>query len=161
MKKLWIGLAFLACMACEEAPVSEDVNDMIAAEGIEEFSCVNGQADNPPALEDAKNWIVGKWQLKGMITMVPNTEVQNIQLEFKEDGGVFVTLAGENVYTDAYSVIEKEENGYKSIQLVGDNMMVESEYAIPRGTLRICENEMMIDQGIAFDAPGYLFRRIQ
>ncbi len=163
MKKLGLGFVLVALLACESETISEEFADKVAAEGIEKFDCLNSQADAPPALDDAKEWIVGKWQLKGMITMMPQNEVPNIQLEFKEDGGVFVSLAGENVYTDAYSVIETEENGYKSIQLIGDNMMIDEtgDYLLPRGTLRICEDEMMIDQGIAFDAPGYLFRRLQ
>jgi hypothetical protein len=162
MKKLlMIGFASLVFIACENEPVGVNVDDKIAAEGVEEFTCVNAQADSLPTLDEAKERIVGKWQLKGMITMMPVTEVPNIQIEFKEDGGVFVSLAGENVYTDAYSVIESEENETRLLKLIGDNLMTQSEYAIAKGNLRICEKEMLIDHGIAFDAPGYLFRKIQ
>ncbi len=162
MKKLFLGLALLSFAACETSTVeSEEISDMIKAESIEDFSCINQQADNPPLLSDAQTKIVGKWQLKGIISMMPATEIPNIKVEFKEDGGVFVTKDGENVYTDAYSVIEKTENGYTSIQVITDNLMDGfNENNIVKGTLRICDNEMMIDQGIAFDAPGYLFRKL-
>lgn len=163
MKNLLFALILPLCFACttndkEEIPIPA----MIQGEEPAAFSCVNAQADNPPTLETAKKLIVGKWQLKGVIAMIENPEIPNYQVEFMEDGGVFVTLAGKNVYTDAYSLVENNENNYRSINLVTDTFPETfNENNIVKGTIRICENELMVDQGIAFDAPGYLFRRVE
>jgi hypothetical protein len=40
-------------------------------------------------------------------------------------------------------------------------MDIGNEHNIAKGTVRICEKELMLDQGIAFDAPGYLFRKLE
>ncbi|AWV99625.1 hypothetical protein DJ013_16175 [Arcticibacterium luteifluviistationis] len=151
-------------MACEKDDVSEAANNDIAfitAEGLEKFDCVAQQVDSLPSIEDARSMIVGTWQLKGMITMLPTVEVPNIKIEFKEDGGVFVTNAGENVFTNAYSINDNvSENGYRSIVITTDEFGIETnEYNFLTGTIRICQDELMIDNGIAFDAPGYLLRR--
>lgn len=161
MKKLLLGLMIVGFISCEKVD-SEPLDETDKAESLEDFTCINDQADNPPALSDAQNWIVGKWQLTGVIAMIPNPEVPNIQVEFMSDGGVFVTKDGDNVFTDAYSVIENETNGYTSLQVVTDQLPDDfNENNIVRGTLRICESELMIDQGIAVDAPGYLFRKVE
>ncbi|WP_131458376.1 hypothetical protein [Jiulongibacter sediminis] len=161
MKKLLLGVMLVAFMSCEKTD-SQPINETDKAETLDDFTCINEQADNPADLADAQNWIVGKWQLTGIIAMMPDVEVPNIQVEFKSDGGVFVEKDGENVFTDAYSVIENESNGYTSLQVITDQLPDNfDEYNIVKGTLRICESELMIDQGIAFDAPGYLFRKIE
>jgi hypothetical protein len=166
MKHLLALVLFFAFAACENTVINAEIPDNVAfldAEAVAEFKCINQQADNPPSISDARKWIVGKWQLKGMITMITNAEVPNIKIEFKEDGGVFITNAGENVFTNAYSLNSNETNGYKSIVISTDEFGTGpfNENNIIRGTIRICENELMIDNGIAFDAPGYLLRRIQ
>lgn len=154
---LFIVLFFMS--ACSESSISPS-DQFIQREEVSAFDCINKQADNPPKLSDAQKWIVGKWQLKSIITMVPENQIPNMQAEFLSDGTVFVFLAGKKVYTDAFSIIENKEGNYSSLQLINDNLLSESEYRIVNGTLRICEKEMMVDQGIAFDAPGYLFRKI-
>lgn len=165
MKKILLVLTVFSLMACEKEEVSEAVNNNLAfitAESLEEFNCVGQQVENLPTIEDARTMIVGTWQLKGMITMMPTTEVPNIKIEFKEDGGVFVTNAGKNVFTNAYSINDKIENDYRSIVITTDQFGIETnEYNFLTGTIRICENELMIDNGIAFDAPGYLLRRVE
>lgn len=151
-------------LSCNDKDIIAEIplDAMIQKEEPSAFTCINSQADNPPTLDNAKKWIVGKWQLKSMITMMPNTQVPNYQIEFKEDGGVFVNLAGVAVYTDAYSVVETVENNFSSIKMVTDNLMdFSNEHNIVKGTIRICEKELMLDQGIAFDAPGFLFRKIE
>lgn len=169
MKKLLFLLLIPFCFSCEESnETASPEPDFITAESIDAFDCVNDQADNPPALADAQKWIVGKWQLKGVISMIPNPEIPNYQVEFMEDGTVIVTKAGERVYTDAYSVIDSKEGDYQYLEIITDSFEIVdglnsnfNEHNIVEGTLRICEKEMMVDQGIAFDAPGYLFRKIE
>lgn len=153
-------------MACETENVANseaiDNVEFIEAETLEEFNCVGQQVEDLPSIEDARTMIVGTWQLKGMITMMPTEEVPNIKVEFKEDGGVFVTNAGENVFTNAYSINENvSEDGYRSIVITTDEFGTDfNENNFIKGTIRICEDELMIDNGIAFDAPGYLLRKI-
>lgn len=166
MKFTITAFALLVFASCEKTSVNAEIPDNVAfldAEALSEFTCINQQTDNPPRISDARKWIVGKWQLKGMITMIPYVEVPNIKIEFKEDGGVFISNAGENVFTNAYSLNENENNGYKSIVISTDDFGTDpfNENNILSGTIRICENELMIDNGIAFDAPGYLLRKIQ
>ncbi|WP_341226610.1 hypothetical protein [uncultured Arcticibacterium sp.] len=166
MKKILLVLSVLSFMACESEDVasSEAIDDVefIEAETLEEFDCVGQQVENLPSIEDARTMIVGTWQLKGMITMMPTEEVPNLKVEFKEDGGVFVTNAGENVFTNAYSINDNiSDNGFRSIEITTDEFGIEtSEFNFFTGTIRICEDELMIDNGIAFDAPGYLLRKI-
>lgn len=151
---------FSLFVSCESLDMKDQSENFLQAENMEDFDCINKQADSAASLRDAQKWIVGKWQLKGVITMLPTTQVPDIEVEFFEDGGVFVYKNGKNTYTDAYSIVEKNENSYRYLQLIGDNMMIDyEETPIPRGTLRICEKELMIDQGMAFDAPAYLFRK--
>lgn len=172
MKKLLLILFIPFFISCENDDPEglTPLPAMIQAEEPSAFECINAQADNPPTLENAKKWIVGKWQLKAMITMIQNSEVPNYQVEFKEDGGVFVSKAGELIYTDAYSLIEGEQFENPAIQIITDNLMPNStegdlvignEGSIIKGWVRICENELMLDHGIAFDAPGYLFRKME
>lgn len=171
MKYLLFTLLVIGLGSCEKASVDTEISDSIAfveAEAYSEFDCINQQADNPTSEDNARKWIVGKWQLKGMITMMPTTEVPNIKIEFKEDGGVFVTNAGKNIFTNAYSINETTENGFKYLIISTDFITNTDnfgndlgEYNFLKGTIRICENELMIDNGIAFDAPGYLLRKIK
>jgi hypothetical protein len=164
MKKILFLLLFPVLFSCSDKdPIPEmPLEAMIQGEEPSAFTCINSQADNPPTLENAKKWIIGKWQLKSKITMIPNAQVPNYQIEFKEDGGVFVTLVGVSVYTDAYSLVENVENNYRSIKMVTDNLMdFSNEHNIVKGTIRVCEKELMLDQGIAFDAPGFLFRKLE
>lgn len=169
MKKLLLFLFFPLVFSCEETDdTATPEPEFITAESRESFECVSNQYDNPPALLDAKAWIVGTWQLKAMITMLPSNEVPNYKVTFMEDGGVFVKKAGEQVFADAYSVIDDKEGDYQYLKIITDSFEIVdgintnfNEHNIVRGTLRICEKEMMVDQGIAFDAPGYLFRKIE
>lgn len=163
MKKLLIALLLPICFACTETEDEEiPFPAMIQAEEPTAFSCINAQADNSPTLENAKKLLIGKWQLKGVIAMIRNPEIPNYQIEFKEDGGVFITLAGKSVFTDAYSLIEATENDFRYLKLVTDNLLgANNEHNIAKGTVRVCEKELMLDQGIAFDAPGYLFRKVK
>ncbi|MGR3810260.1 hypothetical protein [Jiulongibacter sp. NS-SX5] len=161
MKKLVLSLMMVGLMsaACEKTD-SEPLENVSNAETLADFECINEQADNPASLSDAQQWIVGTWQLTGVIAMIPDPQVPNISIEFKEDGGVFVSQDDEVIFTDAYSVIESEINGVKYLEIITDTLPGDfQENNMVKGGLRICENEMMIDQGIAFDAPGYLLRK--
>ncbi|MFT5885514.1 MAG: hypothetical protein ACI9IP_001974 [Arcticibacterium sp.] len=170
MKYLLLTLLGFGFTACEDKAMEGENLDAVAfvqAESFQDFTCVYQQADNPPAIADARKWIVGKWQLKGIISMVPNMEVPNIKVEFLADGGVFVTNAGKTVFTNAYSINDVTENNYSYINITTDATVItdglgqdSSGDNFLKGTIRICENELMIDNGIAFDAPGYLFRKI-
>ncbi len=99
--------------------------------------------------------------------MIPSTEVPNIKIEFLADGGVTVTNAGKTVFTNAYSINAVTENDYSYINITTDAVTITDEFGqdssgdnFLKGTIRICENELLIDNGIAFDAPGYLLRKI-
>lgn len=151
---------FSLLVSCESMDMKDKTENFLQAENLNDFDCINKQADSAASLKDAQKWIVGKWRLKGIISMLPSNQVPDIELEFFEDGGVFVYKNGVNTYTDAYSIVEKTENSYSYLKLIGDNMILDhQETPIPRGVLRICEKELMIDQGMAFDAPAYLFRK--
>ena len=170
MKYLILGLLAFSFTACEDKAMEEDNSNEVAfldGESFQDFTCVYQQADTPPAIEDARKWIVGKWQLKGIISMMPSMEVPNIKVEFLADGGVFVTNAGKTVFTNAYSINDMTENDYSYINVTTDAMTITdgigqdvNQDNFLKGTIRICENELMIDNGIASDAPGYLFRKI-
>jgi hypothetical protein len=128
---------------------------------------LNKQANQSLTKKLATKYIYGEWQLAGMITMVPTNVIPDIKVVFKDVLGAPIDkqiaeyyengkLLGSTLYT-----LNQIENGeQKMVEIKSDVEIFDNQvYNLFRGNIRICENELMIDNGIAFDAPGYLFRR--
>ena len=114
---------------------------------------------------DVKGNIYGEWQLRELIGNMPTkSKVPDLKVVFKEISDKQVA----DIYSDgklsttiAYSLKQKDGNGYRSVEIISDSTNFQNgDYNFLKGTIRICENQMMIDNGIAVDAPGYIFTKI-
>ena len=157
MKKQLIYITMLSCMsflACKK-----EVQQQVAMS-----DCLNKTVDEPVVVADVKGKIYGEWQLRELIANIPNPKVPNLKIIFKEISDKQVA----DIYSDgklsttiAYSLKQKDGNGYRSVEIISDSTNFQNgDYNFLKGTIRICENQMMIDNGIAVDAPGYIFTKI-
>jgi hypothetical protein len=162
MKKQLIYLAILSCLgftACKK-----DVQQEVVAS-----DCLNKTVNNPVVLGDVKYIIYGEWQLREIIANIPNSKVPDLKVVFKPTQGVQVTYNTVDIYengkltnTVTFSLKQKDGNGYRSVEIVTDSANFKNgDYNFLKGTFRTCENQMMIDNGIAVDAPGYVFTKVQ
>ncbi|UBM58301.1 hypothetical protein LAG90_15970 [Marinilongibacter aquaticus] len=154
----------LSCGKSQNAEPEQLSGIEIANAQLDDFSCVDEPSNAIKDLALAQSTIVGKWQMRMIISMAPLEKIDNIQIEFLEDGGVKVYLDNELQYTDAYSVVEGENTLNEiSLRILTDSMEIgeQKDYDIVNGDLRLCDNELMIDQGMAFDAPAFVFKRIE
>jgi hypothetical protein len=161
MKKQLIYLTILSCLAfaaCKKEAEQEVVTS----------DCLNKTADEPVLVADIKSKIYGEWQLKGLIANIPNPKVPDLKVVFKDILGSPIDKQVADIYengklttTMLYSLKQKNGNNYQSVEIVSDSTSFQNgDYNFLRGTIRICENQMMIDNGIAFDAPGYVFTKV-
>jgi hypothetical protein len=129
------------------------------------FVCVNSAV--PLLVSDVKGKIYGEWKLERLITNIANPPIPEIKVVFKDVLGTpadkqvaDVYLNCKLAYTTTYSL--KQINGtIKSVKLEPDKKEYSKEEpAVLKGDIRICDGELMIDTGMAFDAPAYLFSKI-
>lgn len=160
-------LAFLVLLlsiliSCESESVDEEISTvaMIEAESIADFTCINEQADNAPPVSEAKNKVVGDWQLKAILTMLPSNEIPNIVLRIDNELAVSVFQAGVIVHADNLKITGESGTNYSILKLESSRENFSNgDFNFLYGNLRVCDNELFIDNGIAFDAPGYYFRK--
>jgi hypothetical protein len=75
----------------------------------------------------------------------------------------YVMEKGKMIGTVTYTISEsigEDKNKYLKINSGENITYTNGNGNIIRGQLRICQNELLLDNGMAFDAPGYLFKRI-
>lgn len=165
MKKLLIPFFVLFLFAsCESTDPEKDeglsTEAMIQAEAVSNFTCINKQADNAIPVADAKAKIVGEWQLKTIISMLPSNQIPNIVLKIDQDLAVKVFLAGKEIHTDKLSFSTEFDNVFRNLVIQSSRQEFSNgDFNFLYGNLRVCDSELFIDNGIAFDAPGYLFRK--
>ena len=161
MKKQLIYFTILSClgfMACKK-----DVEQEVVMS-----DCLNKTVDNPVIIADIKSKIYGEWQLRELIANIPNPKVPDLKVVFKDIIGSPINKQVADIYengklisTMLYSLKQKDGNGYQSVEIVSDSTNFKNgNYNFLRGTIRICETQMMIDNGIAFDAPGYVLTKV-
>ena len=161
MKKQLIYLTMLSCLgfaACKKDAEQE----------VSTSDCLNKTANNLVVVADVKSLIYGEWQLKKLIGNMPNPKVPDLKIAFKPTSGFQNDKQIADIYTNGkltstmiFSLEQKNGNGFQSVEIVSDSTNFQNgDYNFLRGTIRICENQMMIDNGIAFDAPGYVFMKI-
>lgn len=131
--------------------------------------CLNKTVDEPVVVDDIKNIIYGEWQLKELIGNMPTkSKVPDLKIVFKPTKGFQIKYNEADIYengkltnTMTFFLNQKDGNGYRSVEIVSDSTNFKNgDYNFLRGTIRICENQMMIDNGIALDAPGYVFTKV-
>lgn len=168
MKKLILGFSFFSLLSLNSCRTpDEDIPspNMIKAESILDFDCIRTSADVPLKIADVKKEIYGEWQLKGMITMVPpSDEVPDtkVVISQKSDGKQLaeIYLNGKLANTMTYDLKQEEFEKLLWVTIQPDKQTFnDGSYNYIRGRIRICPGELMIDNGMAFDAPAYLFRK--
>ncbi|MFB0909307.1 MAG: hypothetical protein QMB03_13750 [Spirosomataceae bacterium] len=148
--------------SCESQNIDGEIGGvaMIQAEEIANFTCINKQADNAIPVSEAKDKIAGEWQLKAMLTMIQVNEVPNVVLKINKDLSVTVLQAGKKIHDDKLIITEKSGDNYRLLKIESSRQEFSNgDFNFLYGNLRVCDNELFIDNGIAFDAPGYYFRK--
>jgi hypothetical protein len=141
---------------------SEDTDHNIPCEA-------SGKLDNTKV--EANQHIYGRWKLiKIFAFRAPNVEVPDMEILFVGSPGTatdnqvaYVIQKGINIGTVKYTISEslgENKNKYLNINSGENITYTNGNSNIIRGQLRICQNELLLDNGMAFDAPGYLFKRI-
>ncbi|MGL4632131.1 MAG: hypothetical protein ACRCVT_13085 [Leadbetterella sp.] len=140
-------LSIVSCSKTEDLLIQN-------AESASDFKCLNETANSNFYKDKVQGILTGTWQLKYVATMLPSTTVDDLTLTFTNDGKV--TLKGVTEGSGSYILEEKTENNYTYVTLnsIGNINMAQ-------GQIRICQEELLIDQGMALDAPGYFFRRVK
>jgi hypothetical protein len=161
MKKQLIYFILLSCLgftACKK-----DVEQQVVVS-----DCLNKTVDNPVLVADIEGKILGEWQLTELIGNMPNPKVPDLKVIFKPSPGFQNNKDVADIYENGkltntmyFSLKQKNGNSYQSVEIVSDSESFQNgDYNFLRGTIRICDNQMMIDNGIAFDAPGYVFTKV-
>ncbi len=160
---LGLVLSFLSCNKVEK--LSKDNRNL----AFSEFKCISKLTEKSQQKDEVLKYIYGNWQLRGMITMVPSDTVSNIKVTFKDIIGAPINKQIADIFINdkpvgsvLYSINEYIVDNINFIQIESDSFFIDNtkEYNFIRGGIRICEEELMIDNGIASDGPGYLFRKI-
>lgn len=164
MKNLFVTMVtILICVACESTDANQEglsTVAMIQAEDTTSFTCINEQADNAISVAEAKANIVGQWQLKAVLTMLPQNEVANFVLKIGSDLTVSVFKAGKQIHEDKLVISEESGENYRTLKVESSRRdFSNGDFNFLYGNLRVCEKELFIDNGVAFDAPGYFFRK--
>lgn len=150
-------------VGCEStAPNQEDSTKaaMIQAEEIENFACINEQAGTAIAVSEATSTIVGEWQLKAMLTMIQKKEIPNYSLKINSDLSVTVFKGGKKIHEDKLTISKETGENYSTLKVESSRENFSADdFNFLYGNLRICEKELLIDNGMMFDAPAYYFRK--
>ena len=105
--------------------------------------------------------IMGIWQLKKVSAMIPNPPVPNVSVIFLPASQVQIAKDDKLIYKGAYELKENispiDTTYWVNIpswnyQTMGDNYV--------RGTIRMCNTQLLIDDGMAADGPGYYYTKV-
>jgi hypothetical protein len=119
---------------------------------------------------EAREYIGGRWKLiKVFAFRVNNQKVPDIEIQFSDVIGAPIDSQLAEVYENGkrvgsviYNISEhlgEDKNTYLKINS-GENIIYDNGNGnFITGQLRICSNQLLIDNGMAFDAPGYLFEK--
>jgi hypothetical protein len=163
MKKRLIYCAIAVLLSVNACKIDNE-NEVMSSNS----DCLNKTVNDSVRVADVKSKIYGEWQLKQLIANIPNPKVPDLKVVFKDVLGVPIDKQVADVYENSklkatmlYSLKQISNNNYQTVEIVSDlESFPNGEYNFLRGTVRACENNLMIDNGIAFDAPGYVFEKI-
>jgi hypothetical protein len=154
-----LSASFLACKAD-----SEVLNNSLKPEELNDFACLNANLDKPYFIADINKHLLTSWTLKNVATMIPSKTVPDVKIVFSKNGTVDVFQDGKKAYQTTYTLKEESGNGVNWVTLSSEANTLTDHPLIKHiiaGTVRTCEKELIIDQGMAFDAPAYLFRKTE
>lgn len=137
------------------------------------FECVlqNSNAEMLRTKDDVLHHIYGTWKVMKILSMIPDVNVGNMKLEFKDILGAPIDKQVAELYIDDKSVGSivysiKEQKVDNEILLLFESEVAtfsnSDEYNFMYfSSLRMCPEEMLIDNGMASDGPGYLLKKIK
>jgi hypothetical protein len=169
MKKQLIYCSFsimIALLSCKSAK-EELTKEKSKSESLSDFECIRKSIDKSLSTAEVKSKIYGEWILTGIIADIPNPIIPDLKVAFKDVLGAPIDKQfaevyknGELSYTTTYSLKETKEGDNLTVFIEADKMeYAKGEVALFNSRVRICENELMLDTGMAHDAPAYLFRK--
>lgn len=165
---LTFGLVFLLYLSsCTTSDEEVTAINIIKAESIIDFDCLRISADVPLTIADVKKGIYGEWQLKGTTTQSPlQEEMPDVKLKIsqKSTGKQLVEIYenGKLAKTMTYDLEQNQHEKLLWVTIKPDlETFADGSYNYIKGAIRLCPNELMIDNGMAFDAPAYLYRKIK
>jgi hypothetical protein len=163
MKTLIVFLFLCSVLvACKSK--SEVLTNSLKPEEVGDFACLNANVDKPYTIPDINTYLFTSWTLKNIATMVPSKTVPDIRLVFNKNGTADVFQDGKKAYQTNFSLKEESANAFKWVTLSSEANTIPDHPIIKHilaGTIRICEKELILDQGMAFDAPAYFFRKTE
>jgi hypothetical protein len=157
---LFVLLAsFSSCKSEDEV-----LNENIKTENPADFTCLNSVVDTPFLIPDITKYLYTSWTLKNVVTMVPSKTVPNVKVVFNKNGTVDVYEDGKKAYQTTFTLKEESGNSYKWVTISSEANNLADHPTIKHiiaGTIRLCEKELILDHGMAFDAPAYMFRKTE
>ncbi|MGL4631843.1 MAG: hypothetical protein ACRCVT_11640 [Leadbetterella sp.] len=148
-----------ACSTADNEIVSPATGPLLTAKS--DFVCIYQNTEVSIKVETISKDIVGTWDLrrKEGFRIQPQDVVSNtIRFKFDKFGLAEVYENGKLSFLINYKVIQKTANNVQFVSIESDPSKDKTN--ILNGTIRICDNELVIDQGLAFDAPAYFFKKV-
>ncbi len=138
------------------------------SQSISEFNCLYKAVDKPITKIEVEKFIYGEWQLYGLVVMLPNNSlpdikiiVSNIPASPSEKPLIEIFENGKSKGKVIFDLEEIKDGNYSNVTIKSESRTLAMDYYnFIKGNIRICEKELMIDNGMAFDAPAYLFRKV-
>ena len=105
--------------------------------------------------------IIGTWQLNSITCFCPPTNsVPNYRVVFVDNQNVKVFKDNQLILTDTYAITENTSAGYTGLTISTTKTKFDNgESNFIQKSLRMCDDALVFDHGMAFDAPGYFFDR--
>jgi hypothetical protein len=134
-----------------------------------DFECLNKQANQLLTAIESNKMIYGEWKLYGMLTMLPTKAIPDIKIVLSNiptspSEKPVAEIFENSVPMGRVKFVLKEINreSITSVLIESENVSLPADYYnFIKGHVRICNDELMIDNGMAFDAPAYLFRKVK
>ncbi|WP_266368205.1 hypothetical protein [Tellurirhabdus rosea] len=104
----------------------------------------------------ARRWLVGEWKLTKVSAMMPNPPVPNVRLVASEEA-IIVFKDGKEIDRVGYELSRKDD--YLELKTSAEPKA--DNWYVRNSTAKVARNRLFLDTGMAFDAPGYEFERIE
>jgi hypothetical protein len=151
MSKLIYIFLVVLLFSCSCAK-NDDINTESALKASD-FDCINDNIDKALNIKDVEAFLYKSWKLRYVATMLPSNKIDNIELKFNKDGVCEIYKDGKLSESVGFKIYNKLENNFKSVNIESQK----SNSQILNGRIMICEKQLLIDQGMALDAPAYYF----
>jgi hypothetical protein len=144
-------------------------------QNITAFDCINNTSKNSMNKTTVEKFMQGSWLLKGMVTATAIENVPKIMISF----GSNLTINNQEITNQVtyvyfskddklignvvYTLKEDFREGLTHTSFETEELKIGNteEDNFIKGEIRICENELYIDNTAIEGTPGYLFRKIK